>query len=407
MMQYRRVHDVAIVGGGIVGLATAHRLMTERPGLRLVVVEKEPEWAAHQTGHNSGVIHSGIYYRPGSLKARMCRDGNQSMVEFAARHGIPHEVCGKLIVATSERELAPLDELREHADRNGIPVRVLDARQVRELEPEVTGIRALHVASTGIIDFRAVCRELAAQLEQLGADLRTATTVTGIADDPAAVTVTTDHGSVKAKVLVNCAGLHSDRIARLAGVDPGARIVPFRGEYYELREERSGLVRNLVYPVPDPDFPFLGVHFTRMVHGGVHVGPNAVLAASREGYRWRDIRVRDLRESLFYRGFRRLARQHAAEGAREVWRSLSKRSFARSARRLVPAVRAGDLVRAGSGVRAQALGPDGNLIDDFLIVQGTRTVHVCNAPSPAATAALEIGRHVADLVHSAAEGSSL
>jgi L-2-hydroxyglutarate oxidase len=329
------------------------------------------------------------------------------MVEFAARHGIPHEVCGKLIVATSERELAPLDELREHADRNGIPVRVLDARQVRELEPEVTGIRALHVASTGIIDFRAVCRELAAQLEQLGADLRTATTVTGIADDPAAVTVTTDHGSVKAKVLVNCAGLHSDRIARLAGVDPGARIVPFRGEYYELREERSGLVRNLVYPVPDPDFPFLGVHFTRMVHGGVHVGPNAVLAASREGYRWRDIRVRDLRESLFYRGFRRLARQHAAEGAREVWRSLSKRSFARSARRLVPAVRAGDLVRAGSGVRAQALGPDGNLIDDFLIVQGTRTVHVCNAPSPAATAALEIGRHVADLVHSAAEGSSL
>lgn len=398
MMQYPRVHDVVIVGGGIVGLATAHRLMTERPGLRLAVVEKEPEWAAHQTGHNSGVIHSGIFYRPGSLKARMCRDGNRSMVEFAGRYDIPHEVCGKLIVATSAPDLAALDALHERAARNGIPVRVLDPNEARDLEPEVRAVRALHVESTGIIDFRAVCRELAAQLVQLGADLRLATTVTGIVDGDARVTVTTDGEPLEAEVLVNCAGLFSDRVARLAGVDPGARIVPFRGEYYALRDGRTGLVRNLVYPVPNPDFPFLGVHFTRMVDGSMHVGPNAVLAASREGYRWRDVRARDLRESLLYRGFRRLARQNAAEGAREIWRSLSKRSFARSARRLIPALRARDLVRAGSGVRAQALGPDGELIDDFLIVRGNRTVHVCNAPSPAATAAFEIARHVASLV---------
>jgi L-2-hydroxyglutarate oxidase len=386
-----------VVGGGIIGLATAHRLSIEHPDADITVVEKEAGWGAHQTGHNSGVIHAGVYYKPGSLKATLCKAGSASMVRFCEEYGIPVEVCGKLIVATSDDELPRLHALFERASQNGLPVRLVDAAEARAYEPEVAAVAAIHVASTGIVDYAEVCAKLAELLDKAGARLRTRTRVLGIVNRRGETIVNTDRGDIPADVLINCAGLHADRLARLAGVEPPARIIPFRGEYFELRPEARHLVRGLIYPVPDPRLPFLGVHLTRMIDGSVHAGPNAVLALAREGYSWLRVRPRDAAETLTYPGLWQLARKHLKYGLSEVRRSLSRRRFAESVARLVPAVTVEDLVPASSGVRAQAITPAGELVDDFLIVSQDRQVHVLNAPSPAATSSLEIARHIVSL----------
>jgi len=384
-----------VIGAGIVGLATAHRITLDHPDASVTVIDKEPRVAAHQTGHNSGVIHAGVYYKPGSLKARLCAAGRSSMVEFCAEHGIAHEVCGKLIVAADESEVPRLHALHERAVANGLPVRLVSAAEAREYEPEIRCVEALRVDNTGIVDFTAVCVTLADLAEKAGASVRLGTRVTGITSRPGGEQVVhTDRGDVATDVIVNCAGLHADRVARLAGIDPPARIVPFRGEYYELAAHRRDLVHGLIYPVPDPQFPFLGVHLTRMIDGSVHAGPNAVLALSREGYAWSRINPRDILDFAGYGGLWRLARKHFAYGVTEVRRSLSRRLFAQSLARLVPAVTEADLVPAGAGVRAQAIARDGALVDDFLIVARDRQVHVLNAPSPAATSSLEIAKHI-------------
>ncbi|MET7753016.1 L-2-hydroxyglutarate oxidase [Micromonospora sp. NPDC005367] len=383
-----------VVGGGIVGLAVAHRLMTDRPGDQVTVLEKEAGWAAHQTGHNSGVIHAGVYYKPGSLKATLCKAGSASMVEFCREHGLAYDICGKLIVATDAEELPRLHDLHQRALANGLPARLIEGAEAAEYEPNVAAVAALHVASTGIVDFGAVCRKLAELLTEGGADLRTGTEVTRLAPRREGVVVGTTAGEFVADVLINCAGLHADRISRLAGVPTPVRIVPFRGEYYELVPQRRDLVRGLIYPVPDPQFPFLGVHLTKMIDGSVHAGPNAVLATAREGYSWGRISPRDIWDELSFRGLWALGRQHYRYGLTEVARSLSKKRFAASLARLVPELTSADIVRAGAGVRAQAIRPDGGLVDDFLIVEADRQVHVLNAPSPAATSSLEIARHI-------------
>jgi len=389
---------LAVVGGGIIGLATARELRRRFPGTAIAVLEKETRIAAHQTGHNSGVIHSGIYYTPGSLKARLCRAGSASMVAFCREQDVPVEVCGKLIVATEPAELPRLDALLQRGLANGLQVRRMGAAEVREREPHVRAIAAIDVPSTGIVDFSQVCQALLRLLEADGVELRLGTEVRGLARADGSHLLRTSTGEIRAGYLVNCAGLHSDRVARAAGADPGARIVPFRGEYYELVPERRELVRGLVYPVPDPALPFLGVHLTRMIDGSVHVGPNAVPAGSREGYRRGVLNARDMAATATWPGWWRLVRRYWRTGSREVWRSLSKRAFVAEARRLLPEVVQDDLERAEAGVRAQALARDGKLVDDFLIVQGERATHVCNAPSPAATASLEIARHVVSQV---------
>ncbi|WP_432987009.1 L-2-hydroxyglutarate oxidase [Dactylosporangium sp. CA-233914] len=383
-----------VIGGGIVGLAVAHRLVLDQPGARVTVVEKEQDWGAHQTGHNSGVIHAGVYYKPGSLKATLCKAGSASMVQFCAEHGIAHKVTGKLIVATAEEELPRLRALYERAKANGLPVCVVSQAEAREYEPEVACVEGIHVASTGIADYKAVCVKLAEVAEKAGATLRLNTAVIGIRATGREVVVRTTTGDITADVLVNCAGLHADRVARMAGIRPPARIIPFRGEYYELRADRRHLVNGLIYPVPDPQFPFLGVHLTKMVDGSVHAGPNAVLAMAREGYTWGRIRPRDIADAASYSGLWRLGRKHLRYGMTEVRRSLSKKRFADSLARLVPAVTAADLVPAEAGVRAQAITPAGDLVDDFLIVTEGRQVHVLNAPSPAATSSLEIAKYI-------------
>jgi len=384
-----------VIGAGIVGLATAHRLRQERPDAELIVLEKEPRVAAHQTGHNSGVIHAGVYYRPGSLKARLCRAGSRSIVEFCAEHQLPVQVCGKLIVATDPAELPRLHALHERARANGLAVSLLTPAEAAEHEPRVACVAALHVPSTGIVDFAAVCRTLATLVEKAGGQVRLGTRVTAIRERPGgSFRLATTGGEVGADVIVNCAGLHADRVARLAGVVPPARIIPFRGEYYELLPERRDLVRGLIYPVPDPRLPFLGVHLTRMVNGGVHAGPNAVLATAREGYRWGRVSPRDLAGIVSWPGMWRLGSRHLRYGLAEVRRSLSRRRFAADLARLVPELTAADLVPAGAGVRAQAVGRDGGLVDDFLIVARPGQLHVLNAPSPAATSSLEIARHL-------------
>ncbi|MDH6129000.1 L-2-hydroxyglutarate oxidase [Kitasatospora sp. GP82] len=396
--------DVTVVGGGIVGLSTAYALARQRPDLRVLVLEKEPAFATHQTGRNSGVIHSGVYYRPGSLKARYATEGAAEMVEFCREQGIPYEVTGKLIVATGREELPRLYALVQRGRENGIPVAELDAAGIAEYEPEVTGLAGLHVKTTGICDFAAVARRYAELAEEAGAVLRTGCALRGVVRRADGVTVQIEGGGeLRCAVLVNCAGLHSDRIARLAGDDPGVRIIPFRGEYYELTKERRELVHGLVYPVPDPAFPFLGVHLTRGVHGDVHVGPNAVPALAREGYDWRTVRPRDIAETVGFPGTWQIARRHWRYEIGELHRSLSKRAFTAAVQRLLPAVAAEDLVPAAAGVRAQAVARDGALLDDFAFAgfdpddpsSPRRTVHVLNAPSPAATASLPIGREVA------------
>jgi L-2-hydroxyglutarate oxidase len=381
-----------VVGGGIVGLAVARELLGR--GFAVTVCEKEPRWAAHQSGHNSNVVHAGLYYRPGSLKAKVATAGNASMVAFAREHGVDVNVCGKLVVATTTDELPALDVLEDRARANGVPVRRISGPEARSYEPHVRCVAALRVESTAIIDFPSVCAALVRLLAAGGARLLLNTPVLGIRGAGAGVEVATPGEILRADLLVNCAGLHADRIARMAGFDTGMRIVPFRGEYYQLTPSARGLVRGLIYPVPDPALPFLGVHLTRGIDGSVHAGPNAVLALRREGYRWTDFSLRDVEEIALFPGTWRLAKRFARTGVEEVLRSLSRRRFAASLARLVPGITETDLEPAGAGVRAQAMLPSGALVEDFLIESTANQVHVLNAPSPAATSALEIAKHV-------------
>ena len=388
--------DCAIIGGGIVGLATAVALSKRDAGLRLLVLEKETDLARHQTGHNSGVIHSGIYYKPGSFKARFAREGSRSMVEFCRDHGIKHDVCGKVILATQESELPQLDKLFQRGLDNELPVTKLTGEQVRELEPHARCLAGILVPTTGIVDYRQVCAKFAELLRARGGTVMTGARVIGCHEVGGTHRIETTRGGFEARFLVNCAGLHSDRVARLAGLHPQARIVPFRGEYYELVTQRRHLVNTLIYPVPNPAFPFLGVHFTKMIDGSVHAGPNAVLAFKREGYHKTDFDLRDFLETMTYGGFWRLARRNLGEGLMEIHRSLSKTAFVRSLQRLIPDIQPEDVVPTHAGVRAQALLPDGSLVDDFLILRERNACHVCNAPSPAATASLAIGQALAE-----------
>lgn len=388
--------DAVVVGGGIVGLASALALLARRPGSSVVVLEKEPGLAAHQTGRNSGVVHSGLYYKPGSLKATLCTRGRTRLERFCEEHGVPLERCGKVVVATREEELPRLEELVRRARENGLHgARRIGPEELREHEPHARGIAALFVPETGIVDYREVAAAYAREIGRLGGEVRAGARVTSVAPRSDAVVVGHGPEEIEARVLVGCAGLASDRVARLAGMAPSVAIIPFRGEYWMLAPERRNLVRNLVYPVPDPAFPFLGVHFTRRIGGGVEAGPNAVLALAREGYRRTSFHPRDAWDTLAWPGFWRMARRHWRSGMDEQWRSLSKRAFAHACAALVPELRAEDLRPGGAGVRAQAVARDGSLVDDFVFAQGERMVHVLNAPSPAATASLAIGEEIA------------
>jgi len=390
-------YDIIVVGAGVVGLGVALEITRRFPRQKLLVLEKEGKVARHQSGHNSGVIHSGVYYKPGSLKARLCVTGAAAMVEFCREHRIPHKVCGKVIVATREEELARLEELRRRAEANGLKgLRLIGPQELRDIEPSTSGLRALVVPSTGVTDFALVCEKYAELIAANGTGVLTSAAVKFIRRSAREIVVETSKGSFATRSLINCAGLHSDRIARMAGDDPGVMIVSFRGEYYDLIPERASLVRALIYPVPDPQFPFLGVHFTRRISGRVDAGPNAVLALAREGYRHTDVSLRDLVSSLGFPGFWRMARKHWRNGLGEWHRSLSKRAFARALQRLVPAIQERDLVPGGSGVRAQALKPDGALVDDFQFVSSGKVLHVLNVPSPAATASLMVGKTIVD-----------
>jgi L-2-hydroxyglutarate oxidase len=388
------MHDVIIIGGGIVGLAVAHAALCRNAAIKVMVIEKEDHLSMHQTGRNSGVIHSGIYYKPGSFKAQFCKAGNASMVAFCREHGIAHELCGKVIVATEADELAGLEKLYQRGIENGLEVRRLSLGELHEIEPHCSGIAALQVPATGIVDYKAVVAKLAELVQQAGGEVRCGVRVLGVSGG----VVETSDGRFETKMVINCAGLHSDRVARAAGADVEVKIVPFRGEYYTLKPGKEALVRTLIYPVPNPLFPFLGVHCTKMIDGSVHLGPNAVLAFAREGYTKTRINVRDLAETLSFPGFWRLAAKHWRDGFQEIVRSFSRTEFVRSLQRLVPEITENDVLPCSAGVRAQALHADGLLEDDFLIIQKPGAIHVCNAPSPAATAALEIGRHVAALL---------
>ncbi len=392
-----RTCDFLIAGGGIVGLATAWRLTQQAPGARVLVLEKEAAVARHQSGRNSGVIHSGIYYAPGTAKARLCRTGYHQLLDFANAHGIAHDVCGKVIVATSDAELPRLQALEERAALNGLPrVRRLDRDGLRDVEPEAAGLAALHVPETGIIDYVAVCRQLVTLIEAAGGAVATGRRVSRLEQDDGARIVTAGRERYATRYFINCAGQHSDRVARLDHLAPALRITPFRGEYYVFKPGAPTLVRNLIYPVPDPAFPFLGVHFTRMVHGGVECGPNAVLALGREAYGRFTVNPGDAFETLRYGGFRRLAAAHWRMGLGELHRSLFKGAFVSALQKLVPRVRADMLEPRAAGIRAQAVRPDGSLVDDFAFAEGERSLHVLNAPSPAATAALAIGQEIAE-----------
>jgi len=389
--------EVVIIGGGIVGLSTAMALATGTPPARALVLEKEDDIAAHQTGHNSGVIHSGIYYRPGSLKAELTVTGARELVEFCRLHGIAHDICGKVVVATAEAELPRLMELQRRGTANQVPggVELIGPERLREIEPHAAGLKALHVPATGIVDYVAVAHKYADVVRRHGGEIRTRTAVRGISRDGTNWVVETTTGTVRSRHLINCAGLYSDWIARRSGARPALRIIPFRGEYYRLTPARQGLVKSLIYPVPDPAFPFLGVHFTRMIHGGVEAGPNAVLSLKREGYRKTDFSAREAWSTFSFGGFWRLAARYWRTGAGEIHRSFSKRAFVRALQRLLPELRNEDLEPGGAGVRAQAIDPAGALVDDFSIEIMNDVVHVLNAPSPAATASIPIGRTIA------------
>ncbi|MDQ3330666.1 MAG: L-2-hydroxyglutarate oxidase [Planctomycetota bacterium] len=395
--------EFVVIGGGIVGLATAFRATERFPGRKIVVLDKEQTIARHQTGHNSGVLHTGIYYRPGSLRASNCRDGKLAMEVFCEREDIPFERCGKVIVATGEDELPRLKTLLERGRANDVRCELVGPGRLREIEPHAAGLAAIHVPEAGIVNYAAVCERLAERVREAGGEIRLGTRVTGIRTGSGSVVVSTTNEDIEAVVAVNCGGLHSDRLATLSGAKISAKIVPFRGEYYKLRPDAERLVKGLIYPVPDPRFPFLGVHFTKMIDGGVECGPNAVLAFAREGYTKTAVNIVDLFESLSYPGFLRMAARHWRTGFGEMWRSLSKAAFVRALQRMVPEVRPEQLEAAPAGVRAQALGRDGTLVDDFVIESSDRVINVLNAPSPAATSSLNIGTMISDRVASRLE----
>jgi (S)-2-hydroxyglutarate dehydrogenase len=391
--------DVCVIGGGILGLATAWRLLERRPDLRLVLVEKEPELAAHQTGHNSGVVHAGLYYAPGSLKSRMCQSGKQELEAFCEAHGIPLERTGKLVVVLDERELPRFEALKERAIANGVPgLEDVGPERIREIEPHAAGIRALWSPGTGIVDYTAVAAAIADEVRAAGGTIETGRGVTGIRRTDDGMVLATTRGDLVARRVIACAGLHSDRVAAMTG-DGGRdkpRILPFRGDYYTLTPEAARLVRGLIYPVPDPRFPFLGIHLTKRIDGSVLAGPNAVLATAREGYRRRDLSLRDVLDAVAYPGMVRLGLRYWRTGLAEMWRDVSRRAFLAELRRFVPELRSEHLVWGPSGVRAQALARDGSLVDDFLLDGSDRVLHVRNAPSPAATSSLAIGRVLAE-----------
>ena len=391
-------YDIIVIGGGIVGLSVAREVTRQFPRLRLALVEKEARVGTHQTGHNSGVIHSGVYYKPGSMKARMCVEGAAAMVEFCREHGVPFKICGKVIVATSEEERPRLQDLLARGQANGVAgLRMLGPEELREIEPHATGVAALHVPGTGVTDFAKVCEKYAELVAAQGGTVRTFAEVIAIRQNGQETVVETSGGDFSVRWVINCAGLFSDRISRMAGETPDVQIVPFRGEYYDLVPARASLVRALIYPVPDPRFPFLGVHFTRRIHGNVDAGPNAIFAFKREGYRSGDFSLRDTMESLVFPGFWRVAAKHWRMGKDEARRSVSKGSFVAGLQRLVPEVQGEDLVPGGSGVRAQAIHRSGALVDDFQFSQSDRMLHLYNVPSPAATASIAVGRAVVEM----------
>lgn len=399
-------YDVIIVGGGIVGLATALQLQKQEPGFRIAVLEKESQVAAHQSSHNSGVIHSGIYYRPGSLRALNCKRGYDLLLQFCRENEIPHEVCGKIIVASEESEREALNKIVQRGLENGLSgIRKISAAEARDIEPHVRAVEAVWVPQAGIVDYGTVAQTYAELFRSRGGEVYVNQKLTAVQERPGGVVLETKSHSASSHEntwetsrMINCTGLYSDHVALLTGIQPNVQILPFRGEYYELKPESSHLVRNLIYPVPNPNFPFLGVHFTRMVHGGIEAGPNAVLAFRREGYsRW-DLNLRELGETLAFPGFRKIARKYWRDGWAEMQRSYSKAHFVKALQRLVPSIRAEDLTPGRAGVRAMACDREGNLLDDFLLLQGPHILNVCNAPSPAATASLAIGETVANMV---------
>ena len=393
------IHDVTIVGGGIVGLATAHRLLEAQPRLKILLLEKEAKLAAHQTGNNSGVLHSGLYYKPGSEKAKCAVQGLQQMLAFCQAHGIAHEQCGKIVVATAADELPRLENLWERGQANGLlGLRKLTPTQIKEIEPHAAGLAAIHVPQEGIVDYPAVCEKLGELIRRAGGEIRLNTRVQKIIQNPGGWTVATSAGDFQTKFVITCGGLQADRLVHAAGQKPAAKIIPFRGEYYGLKKERQHLVRHLIYPVPDPKFPFLGVHFTRLIHGGIEAGPNAVLAFAREGYKWTNINLPDLAESLCFPGLWKFLAKYPSLCGYEIRRSLSKKEFCRSLQKLVPEIREEDLETGGAGVRAQAMTPDGKLVEDFHFEEARGILHVVNAPSPAATASLAIGHRIIERV---------
>jgi L-2-hydroxyglutarate oxidase len=392
-------YDAVIVGGGIVGLATAYRLLEARPKTKLLLLEKESKLASHQTGNNSGVLHSGLYYIPGSEKAKLSVGGLRQMIAFCREHGIAHEQCGKIVVATAEDELPRLDNLWERGNANGLQgLRKLTPEQIKEIEPHANGIAAIHVPQEGIVDYPGVCEKLGELICKRGGEIRLEARVLKIISGGNERIVETSAGNFRAKFVITCGGLHADRLVKASGQKPSAKIIPFRGEYFQLKKERQFLVRNLIYPVADPKFPFLGVHFTRLIHGGIEAGPNAVLAFAREGYRWSNINLRDLTESLCFPGLWKFLAKYPSMCGYEILRSLSKAEFTRSLQKLVPEIREDDLETGGSGVRAQAMMPDGKLLEDFHFQEAPGILHVVNAPSPAATASLAIGQKIVERV---------
>jgi L-2-hydroxyglutarate oxidase len=396
-------YDLAIIGGGILGLATALKITAAHPQVRLLILEKEAQLACHQTGNNSGVIHSGLYYRPGSLKAQSCVTGRKALIAFCDQNSVPYEICGKVVVATSQAELPRLEELHRRGIANGLQgLEIIGPERLKELEPHAIGIKGLYVPETGIIDYKKVADAYAENVRNAGGDIRLSQKVVGILDLPAEIVLQTSGGDYRTKYLINCCGLQSDLVAKMmAANSPGDqeehRIIPFRGEYYKIAPQRQFLVRNLIYPVPDPNFPFLGVHFTRMAKGGVEAGPNAVLALAREGYRHTNVNVKDLWQTVSFGGFWAMTGKYWRTGFGELYRSLSKAAFVRALQKLLPEIRESDLVPGGAGVRAQAVSASGALIDDFVIKQSARTIHILNAPSPGATASLAIGQSIAEM----------
>ena len=392
-------YDVVIVGGGIVGLATAFQLLETRPQIKLLLLEKESALAKHQTGNNSGVLHSGLYYKPGSDKAKLSVSGLQQMVAFCRNHGIAHEQCGKIVVATSEDELPRLESLWQRGNANGLQgLRKLTPEQIKEIEPHAAGLAAIHVPQEGIVDYRAVSEKLGELIRKNGGEIRLNARVLKLIPASNGWTVETSAGEFHARVVITCGGLYADRLVRASGRKPRAKIVPFRGEYFKIKPQRQHLVRNLIYPVPDPNFPFLGVHFTRLIHGGIEAGPNAVLAFAREGYRWSDINLRDLAESLCFPGLWKFLAAYPSMCGYEVRRSFSRSEFCRSLQKLVPDIRQDDLETGGAGVRAQAMTADGKLVEDFHFEEAPGILHVLNAPSPAATASLAIGLKIVERI---------